>query len=117
MLIKVIVNSAFLKVGLTALLPRVVDVVGDRGITVVAAGSISDARGYVAALALGAEGICVGTRFEISSFFFLFFFVLLFCYSHFCIKFSASREANSMIYCIIILASHFIPLNLSLIFS
>lgn len=85
MLIKVIVNSAFLKVGLTALLPRVVDVVGDRGITVVAAGSISDARGYVAALALGAEGICVGTRFEISSFFFSFLFCpafLLFTFLH-----------------------------------
>lgn len=45
-----------------ALLPRIVDLVGDRDIPVVAAGSISDARGYVAALALGAKGICVGTR-------------------------------------------------------
>lgn len=117
MLIKVIVNSAFLKVGLTALLPRVVDVVGDRGITVVAAGSISDARGYVAALALGADGICVGTRFEISSFFFFFVsflsFVIHICASSLVLQ----REANSMICCIIILASHFIPLNLSLIFS
>ncbi|XP_010276523.1 PREDICTED: uncharacterized protein LOC104611242 [Nelumbo nucifera] len=50
-------------VALMALLPRIVDVVGDRGIPVVAAGSISEARGYVAALALGAKGICVGTRF------------------------------------------------------
>ncbi|KAI3980808.1 hypothetical protein MKX01_025373 [Papaver californicum] len=50
-------------VSLVALVPRIVDVVGDRGIPVVAAGSISDARGYVAALALGAQGICVGTRF------------------------------------------------------
>ncbi|XP_068661485.1 uncharacterized protein [Aristolochia californica] len=50
-------------VALTALLPRIVDVVGDRDVTVAAAGSISDARGYVAALSLGAKGICVGTRF------------------------------------------------------
>ncbi|KAF5191224.1 2-nitropropane dioxygenase, partial [Thalictrum thalictroides] len=50
-------------VSLMALLPRIVDLVGDRDIPVVAAGSISDARGYVAALALGAKGICVGTRF------------------------------------------------------
>ncbi|KAI3871899.1 hypothetical protein MKW92_012713 [Papaver armeniacum] len=50
-------------VSLVALVPRIVDVVGDRRIPVVAAGSISDARGYVAALALGAQGICVGTRF------------------------------------------------------
>ncbi|MCL7036341.1 hypothetical protein MKW94_004351, partial [Papaver nudicaule] len=50
-------------VSLVALVPRIVDVVEDRGIPVVAAGSISDARGYVAALALGAQGICVGTRF------------------------------------------------------
>lgn len=50
------------QVGLIALLPRVVDLVGDRDITVVAAGSIADARGYVAALSLGAKGICMGTR-------------------------------------------------------
>ncbi|KAF9591689.1 hypothetical protein IFM89_005561 [Coptis chinensis] len=50
-------------IALMALLPRIVDLVGDRGIPVVAAGSISDARGYVAALSLGAKGICVGTRF------------------------------------------------------
>ncbi|XP_026435239.1 uncharacterized protein LOC113332960 isoform X2 [Papaver somniferum] len=51
------------QVSLVALVPRIIDVVGDRRIPVVAAGSISDARGYVAALALGAQGICVGTRF------------------------------------------------------
>ncbi|KAF8387621.1 hypothetical protein HHK36_026274 [Tetracentron sinense] len=50
-------------VGLIALLPRVVDLVGGRDIKVVAAGSITDPRGYVAALALGADGICMGTRF------------------------------------------------------
>ncbi|XP_039036845.1 NADH:quinone reductase-like isoform X2 [Hibiscus syriacus] len=48
---------------LISLLPRVVDLVGDRDISVIAAGAIVDARGYVAALALGAKGICMGTRF------------------------------------------------------
>ncbi|XP_058077002.1 uncharacterized protein LOC131225486 [Magnolia sinica] len=50
-------------IGLIALLPRVVDVVGDKDIAVVAAGSITDPRCYVAALALGAKGVCLGTRF------------------------------------------------------
>ncbi|XP_065870449.1 uncharacterized protein [Euphorbia lathyris] len=49
--------------GLISLLPRVVDLVGDRDIPVIAAGGIVDARGYVAALALGAQGVCLGTRF------------------------------------------------------
>ncbi|GMJ03459.1 hypothetical protein like AT5G64250 [Hibiscus trionum] len=49
--------------GLISLLPRVVDMIGDRDIPVIAAGGIVDARGYVAALALGAKGICMGTRF------------------------------------------------------
>lgn len=48
-----------------ALLPRIVDLVKDKDIAVVAAGSIADARGYVAALSLGANGICMGTRFVI----------------------------------------------------
>ncbi|KAK8586154.1 hypothetical protein V6N13_130676 [Hibiscus sabdariffa] len=48
---------------LVSLLPRVVDLVGDHDIPVIAAGAIVDARGYVAALALGAKGICMGTRF------------------------------------------------------
>ncbi|KAI9120466.1 hypothetical protein K1719_007499 [Acacia pycnantha] len=48
---------------LIALVPRVVDLVGDTDIPVIAAGGIVDARGYVAALALGAQGICLGTRF------------------------------------------------------
>ena len=42
------------------LIPQVVDAVG---IPVVAAGGIGDARGFVAALALGACGIQMGTRF------------------------------------------------------
>src|SRR6188472_1684409 len=45
-----------------ALVPQVVDAVGDR-IPVVAAGGISDGRGLAAALALGADGVWVGTRF------------------------------------------------------
>ena len=44
------------------LLPQVVDAVGDR-VPVVAAGGIFDGRGLAAALALGADGIWVGTRF------------------------------------------------------
>ncbi|KAL6213797.1 hypothetical protein ACLB2K_013237 [Fragaria x ananassa] len=47
---------------LLSLLPKVVNVVGDRNITIIAAGGIVDASGYVAALALGAQGICLGTR-------------------------------------------------------
>ena len=45
-----------------ALVPQVVDAVGDR-VPVVAAGGINDGRGLAAALALGADGIWVGTRF------------------------------------------------------
>jgi enoyl-[acyl-carrier protein] reductase II len=43
-----------------ALIPQIVDAVG---IPVLAAGSIVDGRGLVAALALGAQGVWVGTRF------------------------------------------------------
>jgi len=45
-----------------ALVPQVVDAVGDR-VPVVAAGGIFDGRGLAAALALGADGIWVGTKF------------------------------------------------------
>ncbi|KAK4563967.1 hypothetical protein RGQ29_006167 [Quercus rubra] len=51
------------KEGLISFLPRVVDLVGDKDIPVIASGGIVDARGYVAALALGAQGVCLGTRF------------------------------------------------------
>jgi enoyl-[acyl-carrier protein] reductase II len=44
------------------LVPQVVDAVGDR-VPVVAAGGIFDGRGVAAALALGADGVWVGTRF------------------------------------------------------
>lgn len=50
--------------GLLPLLPRVVDLVSDSGIPVIAAGGIVDSRGYVAALALGAQGVCLGTRYS-----------------------------------------------------
>jgi NAD(P)H-dependent flavin oxidoreductase YrpB (nitropropane dioxygenase family) len=43
------------------LVPAVVDVVG--AVPVVAAGGVSDARGLAAALALGASGAWIGTRF------------------------------------------------------
>jgi enoyl-[acyl-carrier protein] reductase II len=44
------------------LVPQIVDAVGDR-VPVVAAGGITDGRGLAAALALGADGVWVGTRF------------------------------------------------------
>src|SRR5215470_17244445 len=44
------------------LVPQVVDAVGDR-VPVVAAGGIFDGRGLAAALALGADGAWIGTRF------------------------------------------------------
>lgn len=49
--------------GLLPLLPRVVDLVSDSTIPVIGAGGIVDGRGYAAALALGADGVCLGTRF------------------------------------------------------
>jgi NAD(P)H-dependent flavin oxidoreductase YrpB (nitropropane dioxygenase family) len=48
-------------VGTMALLPQVVDVVGD--IPVLGAGGIADGRGVAAALMLGAEGAWIGTAF------------------------------------------------------
>lgn len=44
------------------LVPQIVDAVGDR-VPVVAAGGIMDGRGLAAALALGADGVWIGTRF------------------------------------------------------
>jgi nitronate monooxygenase/enoyl-[acyl-carrier protein] reductase II len=48
-------------VGTLVLVPAVVDVAGT--VPVVAAGGIADGRGLAAALALGASGACLGTRF------------------------------------------------------
>src|SRR5690349_14635371 len=50
--------------GTIGLVPAVVDAVGS--IPVVAAGGISDGRGLAAALALGASGVSMGTRFTAS---------------------------------------------------
>ncbi len=50
------------KIATLALVPQVVDAVGEK-VPVVAAGGIVDGRGMAAALALGADGIWVGTRF------------------------------------------------------
>ena len=50
------------QVATMALVPQIVDAVGDR-VPVVAAGGIFDGRGLAAALALGADGVWVGTRF------------------------------------------------------
>lgn len=47
------------------MLPRVVDLARGRDIPVIAAGGIVDEHGYVAALALGAQGVALGTRFEL----------------------------------------------------
>jgi enoyl-[acyl-carrier protein] reductase II len=48
------------EIGALALVPQVVDAVK---IPVLAAGGIADGRGLIAALALGAQGVVVGTRF------------------------------------------------------
>ncbi len=46
----------------TLLLPQVVDAVGDK-VPVLGAGGFKDGRGLVAAMAFGADGIAMGTRF------------------------------------------------------
>ena len=45
-----------------ALIPQVVDAVGDK-VPVVAAGGLFDGRGLAASMALGADGVWIGTRF------------------------------------------------------
>ncbi|RMZ80416.1 hypothetical protein DV737_g3043, partial [Chaetothyriales sp. CBS 132003] len=53
------------RAGITTLLPEVSDALAEQGINMplVAAGGIIDGRGAAAALALGADGLCLGTRF------------------------------------------------------
>ncbi|MFC1823271.1 NAD(P)H-dependent flavin oxidoreductase [Thermodesulfobacteriota bacterium] len=53
-------RNGFDEIPLFSLVPQVADAVS---IPVIAAGGIADARGLVAALALGAEGVQLGTRF------------------------------------------------------
>ena len=53
-------HLGFDEIPLFSLIPQVVDVVS---VPVIAAGGIADARGVVAAFALGAEGVQLGTRF------------------------------------------------------
>jgi nitronate monooxygenase len=53
------------KVATMALVPAVVDAVGP--VPVIAAGGIADGRGLAAALALGASGVWIGTRFLASN--------------------------------------------------
>lgn len=53
-------HNSFEELSTMVLVPQVVDAVN---VPVIAAGGIADARGFVAALALGAEGIQMGTRF------------------------------------------------------
>ncbi len=56
-------RNGFDEIPLFSLLPQVADAVG---IPVIAAGGIVDARGMAAAMALGAEGVQMGTRFLMS---------------------------------------------------
>jgi enoyl-[acyl-carrier protein] reductase II len=53
-------HDGFEEITTMALVPQVVDKLD---IPVVAAGGIADSRGFVAALALGAQGVQIGTRF------------------------------------------------------
>ncbi|KAF9624580.1 hypothetical protein IFM89_012002 [Coptis chinensis] len=55
-------SSYYKEDGLMSLLPKVVDLVVGQDIPISAAGGIVDRHGYVAALALGARGIDLGTR-------------------------------------------------------
>lgn len=51
----------------TLLLPAVVDALAGTGIVVLGAGGFHDGRGLVAALAYGADGIAMGTRFLLTA--------------------------------------------------
>jgi nitronate monooxygenase len=54
-----------IQVGTMALVPQIVDAVKDR--PVIAAGGIMDGRGIAASLALGAQGVQLGTRFLVAN--------------------------------------------------
>ena len=60
-------NKDISLIGTMALVPQIVDglekELKDKSIPVIAAGGIVDGRGIVAALALGASGVAIGTRF------------------------------------------------------
>ncbi|RMZ79148.1 hypothetical protein DV738_g3517, partial [Chaetothyriales sp. CBS 135597] len=53
------------RAGISTLLPEVSDALAEQGIHIplVAAGGVIDGRGAASALALGADGVCLGTRF------------------------------------------------------
>jgi NAD(P)H-dependent flavin oxidoreductase YrpB (nitropropane dioxygenase family) len=53
-------------VATTLLLPQVVDALAPHGLPVIAAGGFFDGRGLVAALAYGAGGVAMGTRFVLT---------------------------------------------------
>ncbi|KAF2026917.1 2-nitropropane dioxygenase precursor [Setomelanomma holmii] len=53
--------------GLMALFPEIADQVRNSGMLLIAAGGIADGRGIAAALALGADGVAMGTRFLAST--------------------------------------------------
>ena len=56
-------------IGLTTLVPEIVDLLREHGlqVPVIAAGGIADGRGAAAAMCLGASGIAMGTRFLAST--------------------------------------------------
>jgi nitronate monooxygenase len=53
--------------GLMALFPEIADQVRESGMLLIATGGIADGRGVAAALALGANGVALGTRFLAST--------------------------------------------------
>ncbi len=58
-------NAARPEVGTLALVPQIVDAL-DGNVPVIASGGIMDGRGIAAALALGASGVSLGTRFLVA---------------------------------------------------